>query len=55
MLVKTNRYMYVLFCVAISNTDNAASDDIMTKNDQLIAIKSMNESIPVDTQKLSLH
>jgi len=28
--------MYDLFCVAISNTDNAASDGIMTKNDQLI-------------------
>jgi hypothetical protein len=26
-----------------------------TKNDQLIATKSMNESIPVDTEKLSLH
>lgn len=47
--------MYDLFCVAISNTDNATSDVIMTKNDNLIAIQSMNESIPVGTEKLSLH
>jgi len=47
--------MYDIFCVAINNTDNAASDGIMVKNDQLIAIKSLNENILVGTEKQSLH
>jgi hypothetical protein len=46
--------MYELYGVAISNTDNTASDGIMTKRYHLILIKFMKEIIPVGTEKLSL-
>ena len=47
--------MYDLFCVDISNKGNAASDVIMTNNNKLTAIKSMEESNTVGTEKVSLH